>query len=132
MHKQWKNIKKNYRQAKERWEDKSGGGGTEQDDDDGDDGDDSAGDGDGGGGGGDDEGKSHAWAYCDGNVVNYVVNLLIESGGDFVGEMKDYFSVTLDEGMCLDTIALDVDSDSGVDSMDEAFSGDGGSGREKR
>lgn len=117
-------------QAKEQSEDKSGGGGTHQDDDS--DGDYSAGDSDGSGGGGDDEGNSHAWTYCDGKVVNYVVHLLIEIGGGFVGEMKDYFSATLDEDMCLDTIALDVDSDPGMDSMDEAFAGDGGSGREKR
>ena len=61
-------------QAKTEEEDKTGGGGTQQDDDDDDeeDGDDST-----GGGGGGDDSNSHAWTYCDGNVVNYVVHLLI-------------------------------------------------------
>ena len=116
-------------QAKTEEEDKTGGGGTQQDDDDDDeeDGDDST-----GGGGGGDDSNSHAWTYCDGNVVNYVVHLLIESGGGFVGDMKDYFSTTLADDMCLETLAIDVDSDSGMDSMDEVFMGGAGAAGEKR
>ncbi|CAB1098596.1 unnamed protein product [Ectocarpus sp. CCAP 1310/34] len=117
----------NYR-AKQEEEDKTGGGGTQQDDDDNDheySSDDST-----GGGRGDDESNSHAWTYCEGKVVNYVVHLLIESGGGFVGDMKDYFSATLDDDMCLDTLAIDVDSDLGMDSMHEAFAGGGGSAGE--
>lgn len=64
--------------------------------------------------------------------MNYVVHLFIESGGGFVGDIKDYFSATLDDDMCLDTLAIDVDVDSGMDSMDEAFAGGEGADREDR
>lgn len=93
-------------------ENRSGGGGNLGSDSD-DDGDSGAGHAD-----SHDEGNRHAWTYCGGRLVNYIVHELISRHGGHSDERLDYFSAELRDELSLTTAEIDVDD---TDSVDEAL-----------